>query len=398
MSLEGIRQLAQRILGWLPWFRPTAVEPAPIASALIDLSPDPASMPTPRKKREKKADDGDFLHFTEVLNLLPKCRQLIKPLRRIDNDAFQFWKELGAKLVSYDMDLDAVKIPTKVETMPGRGMIFHPYMGDTKKYFPGQFTYFDKLNEAPHDVVVPRDARGQYSVTCAFTDHDNKAFGYTYVVALFGPDRTPSAVPERFSHSQHLPRGGTIHHTRWGINPTLRKHFRDFLRDNPKTTIKTAEQFGGVLFILALQEHARTADDFQVRAERDGISVAFNVALGRTPQFFKDRETGAATDGRRKRIFHAVAEHERTYPSGKTVTVPAHYRGERQFLWNGEAITITPSERSFAKTFTLGAYRVDEGDVAPKNLVALTAARGRKLREASEGEWRKGLRSSSRGN
>jgi hypothetical protein len=124
--------------------------------------------------------------------------------------------------------------------------------------------------------------------------------------------------------------------------------------------------------------------EFHVRIERDGLAAAFSVP--RTVEFFKDRRTALARDGRRKRIFHSVIEHQRLI-DGKVVHVPAHYRGERHFDWGGGRVTITAPGQMHLDVLRGGPAAVYEDEidddrddwVPPDELAAIVVSAGERV-------------------
>lgn len=378
--------VADRFAGWIAWTRgvsmlPPDLSPAPAPSA--PASPEPAVPRKPRRARVAR----EPLHISEILNILPRCREMTMVLRKMDANAFRFWREFGAKITVAD------KIPWQVPATPGElpacGMVFK-YEADweEKDYFPGSFIYFQKLKKNPYYCVVPAGTVTTYVITVAYTDHDGEGLAYEYYAALNAGGNV-TIVSQRNMERQRLPRGGSLCRMRWGYPAWLEYHFRENKRHQPEAgQFQNVAAFGEWMFRCAMREYCSGFDDFQVRAERDGVSVAFNVALGRTPDFFKDRDTGLASDGKRKRIFHAVTAHTRTLATGHESGVPAHYRGERSFLWNGEHITITPAERTFARTFKAEAEMVDADAKVPQGVeISKHAAYFRTL---TERDWRKG--------
>lgn len=81
------------------------------------------------------------------------------------------------------------------------------------------------------------------------------------------------------------------------------------------------------------------ASMIQVRASKDGVCTLVNVNVEQTPDFFNDRDD-VIIEGIKKRIFHIVRPHERQVRN-KTALVHLHFRGLRQFVWNGYQIEIS---------------------------------------------------------
>lgn len=356
---------------------PAFPEPAPIDVPSREETPAP-----PKAKREYLQRDvgASFIYFEDILEQIPACRDVMHALRQVDQDAYDYFREVGAKILPWPAaDERLARWATFAEKWPARGMVYYPDR-DTKN-FEAVLMYYAKLDKLqPHLRVTQKDAVAVYRLTLAYYDKKphKVPFAYSYAVSVNAAGEG-SVVSERHEEYQRLPvpknrnlrrydSGGFTYMT-WGTPSQLKWHFRDFtkrrkLRGESNDGVETVEAFGLRNFQSAAAIHAEIGKEFQVRAARDGVTVGFSVALGRTPYFFKDRQTEITTDGKRKRIFHRVEEHQRTYRSGKVATIPAHYRGERHFTWKGEAISVAPPEQSEIH-FTAEGYEED----APKDIV-----------------------------
>src|SRR5262249_46502900 len=80
------------------------------------------------------------------------------------------------------------------------------------------------------------------------------------------------------------------------------------------------------MFAMAMLTHHATLDYIAVRPQQGGWVAACGIDLPQAKRFFADRQIELAADGKRKRIFHAVASHDRRLEHG-TTRVRAHYRG-----------------------------------------------------------------------
>ncbi len=391
--LSAVRDL---IAGWLPFLRrrasrsdalPLLIDPSPPESE-SEPEPEPlpvAALPPPRRPRRNLAE-RDPIHITDVLNWIPKCRDLLQHLKKHEPEVVKFYNVMGAKLTAAKT-LWVGELAHCINDLPGIGMVF--YLVEGGGVFAGNFVHFVKLESQPYYAVVPKTSLVMYRVTVAFSDYDGLAHSYDFFVSI-NDDNRGQVVSQRNLTVQHLPKGGSFTRMDWGVPSELTYHWKDVKRRGQLVDeCKSAEQFGLNSFHWALRSYLDSSEDFQIRAERDGSSVAFNVALGRTPYFFKDRETDLTESGQKKKIFHRVEEHQRQLASGKTSTVTAHYRGARKFTWKGERVVITPSERSFYKRWTAKGRIAEDNEVREKMTDIVAAAP--RLREISEREWRKGL-------
>jgi hypothetical protein len=348
--------------------------PEPETIPTFPTFPEPASPPAPKPAPPDDPPRGSFVHLEDILDDLPDCRRSLRKLRKFDADAFAYHHRLGARVLSdramfLVMGLD----DGFARNLPASGMVFTPRRHWTDDSIFPTFIYFTKVERSNDFHNVPDDARAFYRVTVLFIDVTRKngsgkplSGGVSYSVAIRQDNsihllKQPQREIFRTPHADHykrkpigngrwgrhkvdLPRGKAWRRTYIDYAPGLYMWVRDALKRGKSLT---PQELTTILFAGAANCYALSvADDFQVRAERDGVSVAFSVALGRTPHFFRDRQTTAATDGKRKRIFHGVVRHDRTLASGKVITVKAHYRGERRFDWFGERITITAPEDS----------------------------------------------------
>ena len=102
---------------------------------------------------------------------------------------------------------------------------------------------------------------------------------------------------------------------------------------------------------MAYETYRQAAAELLVSAQKNGTRAVFALRLPDARRMFSDREMKAAATpgGRLRPIFHYVREHDRVIEretEEKVVTVREHYRGLRDFFWNGYAITISWPERS----------------------------------------------------
>ena len=92
---------------------------------------------------------------------------------------------------------------------------------------------------------------------------------------------------------------------------------------------------------LALRAYEEASSSMiQVRATKGDVCTLINVDVEETPDFFLDREH-VIIDGIKKRIFHIVRPHERLLGGNRSTNVHLHFRGLRQFVWNGYEVDIS---------------------------------------------------------
>lgn len=99
------------------------------------------------------------------------------------------------------------------------------------------------------------------------------------------------------------------------------------------------------------------ASMIQVRATKNGVCTLVNVNVEATPSFFDDRED-VIEGNAKKKIFHIVRANERIGSRG----VRLHFRGLREFVWNGYQIDISVPGRDHldVKEFNVTAVREED--------------------------------------
>lgn len=341
----------------------------------IDLQPllvDEPDEPVIRVHKQRRAPDP---HLRDILERLPECRRLIKKLKSCDADAYAYHARMGARLICEKDKVPGDELlPSFREALPSSGMVYtlYPLMDDR---VPASFLYFTKWSKSPH-VVTPRRFEALYEVTCVYIFKE-KPFLVNFHVAVV--DGCPVVLKERTARTVSLPRNkkhGRGSFTR--IETDYPGALKDMLADN-KERVGSVQELGSLLFCLVANFFAVSTRGFQVRAERGGVSVAFNVEIGRTAQFFKNRDvTALASDGKRKRIFHHVVAHTRA----NGTAVKAHYKGLRKFSWEGNAVVVTPPEKTVLSWQAPSIDPADIDDNEPTLNSAETATFVRRVLEA----------------
>lgn len=352
-----IQRIGNRVLGWLRRMRRSEEEapfapPAPPPLLGHNLPP----KPTRREVAKKTEQAGVFFYLRDVLDQLDQLELMVRRLKTHHRSAYEYHKRVGARVVP-NWFLHGRLSERFLEQRPANGMtlLFQP-KGDAVRdhdYFPG-LLYFEKLKQ-PHYV---QRARGDiYRCVDIFYVAEPPSdapprktkpgyYGMTFFMAL-DADGKGTLLRELQTHQQKLPRrGGTIQHRDWRWSEDFEWWFRNRDPERKSKVFKadTIEEYAWEIFCVVANAAVTRPDDpsgeLLVRCTRRAVTTAFSVSTKRTPYFFRDRETTVAKDGRRKRIFHIVAEHERRLRSGRVVTVPEHYRGERFFQWNGWGVRI----------------------------------------------------------
>jgi len=365
------------ILKWLArYWRKEPITLGALALAPVPQEKQPVPQPLPIETNEPqlliqpspKARQSESVswHFrSTILDRLDEYFVCVRRLRRHDADAYALFARVG-----FAVPADRYVNPEHTEmrslihdsVRPAFGGILCGGWTDYARdlCFPGDkrfsgdhqcfpsFLYFTKI-ETPSRIEQHRGAI--YRVTSVFDDRRYSQRWHSTLTAVLhfhaviSDDGSVEILRELQRSRSNFPvkRGRRrerieLSQCQWQYPQWL----ADFSADCPEPFpndpfgIKWARYW----FLLAFLTHQLAVSRIIVRAQHDGQTAAFGIDVTRAKYFFADREIDLAIDGKRKRIFHAVAEHDRRIDPTRTTRVRGHYRGSRHFEWNGHRIRI----------------------------------------------------------
>lgn len=350
--VEHVQSLYHRVvLWWRPPPPPPVIERPP---APLERPPFPKPIEPAAGKFD--ADSGEFYFREAILDQLDYYFTCIRRMKNKDPDAFGLYSRIGGLVMPQSLMLksDTPLIGHSVspwfrDTLPDFGAVFH---GDTARHYESEktgkkslwprFFYFCKFKARRAPRTIEPTYRGQvYIMTCYWDKPEEKGFKGApseFAIAVL-PDGslrllrqlTVETVKIRHRRGRDRKYVTILDRQIWSRGDW-------FLRDWASQHKTEAEELAALMFAQAslLFEMAQ-ASVIRVSVNRDDLTAAFSVNIKRTPYFFKDRDLEVNENGRRKRIFHIVRPHVRA--SGTAVKL--HFRGARNFIWNGYRIVIT---------------------------------------------------------
>lgn len=277
-------------------------------------------------------DDNDLsasFHFRDdILDQLDEYFLYLKRMRRSDPTAYALYSNIGANVVAHKTGYSlATELSAwwRAGKRPAFGATAFLYDDEKKKdHLYPKFLYFQKMRRPWFVAPFKGDV---YEVTL-FYDNANIEKSGLPVHYYIGVDADAKMTPLR--------------HMRLVEDVIPRKHERG-------RTFVTRKQWYtpvdiGHKGLTPIQAFVMIADAFEnsqsgairVSCNKGDLTAIFAVEMKRTAYFFKDRSTK-----KEKRIFHVVRPHERVYQSGKTTDIKFHFRGVRDFEWNGYDVHIT---------------------------------------------------------
>lgn len=320
------------------------------------------------KEERKQAREQKHQFKNEILEDLDRYFRYFTKMRKADPDAYNLYKHIGAQFVT-ERSMDAMMYDNEWEHIPLRWKTVRPSFGcvlfpvrRTDRVYP-RFAYFKKMEGKVANVQQAPEGWDTYITTMLFVIEGHQ-FTVDAPVAL-SPDSECRALKIRQQtyatiNARRGPYRGANHvvKTEWGLPARMAA----FAKENNVETAEYIEQ----MFALTTHIFELAQSDFvEVRAQKGNVIARFNITGEDTARLFKDRERVGNT---KKRIFHAVRPHER---NGKLIKL--HFRGERQFVWNGYSISIVVPGKDFSAFLPeLEVSAIDTEEDAPLDPGMLT--------------------------
>lgn len=319
---------------------------------LIRPAKEEPSAPTRKPRKPRPEVYGSFYFRDAILDQLDHYFVILGRMKKGDRQSYDLFSRIGAHITPTRTAEWFEKTPAGLppwwrETLPGRGGVF---FGDSeieatekkeKSFYPRALHF---MKYRPHGVPVevqPVNTGTVYMMAVYWDKLGDEKWqklagghgvsqDYPVVIGEDGSIRVLRTLETKYVQGRGKRGKFYIPVRRWGI---------------PKTYQEWADQHGQKaedylrwLFIHAAETYMMAnASMTRVSVTKGHLTGIFAVDIERTPYFFRDREVTVNDKGTRKRIFHVVRAHERM--NGATVRL--HFRGERQFNWNGYAISIT---------------------------------------------------------
>lgn len=303
--------------------------------------------PKIKKARRGKEHFGSHYYLGDLLDSLDHVFSDLPAIKRCDREAYSVFSKFGATVFSSDVLLATKLEPHVVQSMPTFGCFYStPKGGENSDSVPFRFSYFQKMkrpiNVQPHNGAVYR---------CVMTYHLHKIpFACQFYVGLNeNGDVTPLKVLEPRRYGSRGKRD--IIRMEWALPSELCSVAVDNGED--------AEEMAKSIFATIANASAYRESGLTVRVRKDNLSAAFAIDVERTPYFFANREKTITENGNTKPIFHIVRGHWRAKAGGDRKWIKSHFRGVRDFVWNGYKIKISMAGRNAVGLSSLNISGVD---------------------------------------
>jgi len=290
-----------------------------------------------RKRRERPKEEFAAYYLGDLLDSLSQVFADYPAFSKLDPDAFCLYQKLGATVLTNRQLIARDLEPYALAAMPGFGCFYlhTPHIDDDADRVPARFMYFVKekrpINVQPSNHTIYR---------CGLLhDFNGRPVGSQFyisvselgeVVPLKALLKTKRGMPQkkRRAGERYL----EVVRMEWRHSDALQGMAADWGR-----SVETA---ASEMFAIMVNGSLTREAGITVRARSGRSSAAFSIDMLRTPYFFADREKTVNENGQTKRILHIVRGHQRQVAGGDSKFIKSHFRGLREFRWNGYDVSI----------------------------------------------------------
>jgi hypothetical protein len=360
------------------------------------------ALPVPKPKRSRFGEIGTWrrklagsrrnkgINLAEVLNGIEDYFECFRALKKVDPFAYHYFSRVGLPITGEE----SIAIWAKELDNP------EPLEKSAK--FP---MFFGSYNPTPDGKDKENWEKDGISLPEAFYFHRVKPGREALVLA--GPGVVVYRViecylPRRWAPKGHVLTRSAANYWYLGVSPDGSIHalpFRWFRHCGAETfsgfgfpqylsaprlknvpMVKAQLERGANLPLQDIYAHAyfsfaramtiAALEGVQISIRRDGMTARVGVPLHLVPSFFRDRDFTVDSQGRREKIFHAVAAHDRHFADGRVIPVGEHFRGLRRFRWKDweVAISVPGIHHHAAEGIDVDTFEIDDVDPVPPGM------------------------------
>lgn len=323
------------------------------------------------KARAPKEHTGSHYYLGDLLDTLDAAFENMRLARRVDPESHAYFSRVGVSVFNSDMLIEGTLAPhIDLDDPPATGSVIVPGGHDDDEWASMRLGWFMREKRP---VNVQPSNRPVYRVCRVFAPkwtNGKPVAEYGYVA--LNNDGTVSPLKQCAPYRQPGGRGDILRMA-W-INPWDGVGAERGETDSVYLTR---------LFALIVNASESSESGLTVRVSSGSATMRFAINMLRTPYFFADRDRTVNHNGRTKRIFHIVRGHERIGAGGQKKWIKTHFRGLRQFEWNGYQVSIGLAGKHFTSMTDWRTGVIDERETNGAKLLSLGEA-GDKIANAME--------------
>lgn len=333
------------------------------------------------------SETGRFYFRENILDKLDEYFDYIKRMRKHDYRAYAIYSKIGAAIISEKtlLWLDELPASWRAGARPSFGAFTYLGTPDGEKiHF--KFAYFHKEKKPPAWVQRVRGG-DNYEMTLFYSVKDKPPITAPLKFHVHVDDKCNISLLLYHTDAGNWVNGRRKH----GLSGKYRipnrcwelpRQLVELCQEDPKH--RDPHEIAQEVFTFTATTQENVASDIRISASKDNATAVFGIDLQRTPYFFKDRDVTVNIHGSRKRIFHVVRPHERHHADGRVTVVKNHFRGERNFMWNGYKVWITLPGRHTLDIMRFDAGSYDTTYSKPNETLISPVRLGQKLKQHLE--------------
>lgn len=334
--------------------------------------------------KPEKAGLRDALKIRDVLDKLPKYFDDLKALRKVDEEAYQIFSKLGGVVApEQSLLLTTQTVPERIVKNPPtiRCVFVTPdhKCGKDSERVPVSIIYMMRMgggkvvvNRFGGNVVLPEGICYRFAIVWML---DGNPFCGDCYIHIDENGRVTVIKENIFLYQTIQSHGGR----KGGRSSNNKSRFMKKITSAPLWINELGKDLKRDKFEILSEmvniclSSERPKRSILVRALQGNAAATFTIDKRDAKRFFKDRDTGLAIDGKRKRVLHFVGSFDRDV-NGENQHVRSHYRGERSFDWKGYAIQISGLGFHHADFFDAPIEQFDQDDCPKGAMISLRKA------------------------
>jgi hypothetical protein len=371
----------ERLIGWWRglWMKPKAPVVVAAPSLLVVAEPKAVEVAEPKascvnvqdatEEEEEEVWKLDFSFRETVLEDLDLYFRVLRRFKRADRESYDLYSQIGCYLVPETTMIDRQISPWFCRNKPTFGAVC---VGNAKREAEAEerdqitprFLYFQKYETGKAPPTVQRTNRGDVYVVTLYYDDLRGRLGLPFRLPIVLTGEGDVIPIKQLCYDDQRVRvkhsGGGMRRGEMLSIPNHRWRLPNF--DNCRNPVEKITK----LFVIAANLYEATAMGGITRVDvrQDEVHFSLSVDPKRTAGFFRDRKRTMVKSGTRSApIFHSVRPHRRVV-RGEERYIKMHFRGEREFEWNGYGVQISVPfrEHGHAAQFNEGVIDVGPED------------------------------------
>ena len=369
--VKAVTKAISRLFLFLTRGQPTPTKPS-IADRKRQVLPTQEPGLTQYPTIKALLDDLDSV-FPRMKRLQPKNSEAQKMLKKFGTYVMHLCCKDDDAYLSDHLDFRGYGLPSFLSCYENLKAYIHIGDEDVAEVF------FVAIKMRALTLWIKRDKCVYYNVVAVISDkHCARQAELYYVVEVNTENGAVNALRSPQQRYHNLKGGGSYASLNWEYPKIYEGQEQLTHSTSNKRLLEHAfcKRFNAVM---------RRECAVNIIVKKGELRATFTVPENRWKYFFKDRIDVMTPSGRKRPIFHAVIAHIR-HTKKKDTPVRTHYRGSRDFHWNGYSIKIVMQGKHGASQASFTAEGHEDLENLKDGACVLTGKWGDRINQVFEGE------------